>query len=386
MPQTALISTGTMTTAENNLEICLIQPDQAIAANDFYNRVHGKSRSLEQWQWEFVENTYDTDQILYAIVKDRPDIIGTQAFIPVKMIDTNGTFWTAKSEETLVDPNYRGQKLFDKMYALLFSEAEKRGFAYVWGFTPAEKAFRKLNFELPGKTSQILFPLQYRALDKLMTKNKEGEPDSPASAFKNLSYKLGFRLSIPISGLKLSLKSRRKGDIMIRPIDSPPPSAGELCRKFIEKYGGLTIYRDSEYLQWRIFDNPYIKANMIGAFRNDLLLGWAAFSMGDDGMGYLVDILVASDSENDRDVINYLLREAVNGTRDMGALALRGWSVNNHPFDKLLLETAREIGFWHFGRGHSVVLYETVAGKNGNHRHAFDDFHITRIYTEGVMG
>lgn len=370
----------------NNLEIRLIQPEESPAANDFYNGIYGKRRSLEQWQWEFAENTYDTDQILYAIVKDGSRIVGTQAFIPIQMIDPNGIFWTAKSEETLVDPNYRGQKLFDKMYSLLFEEAEKRGFAYVWGFTPAEKAFKKLGFEMPGKTSQMLFPMQYRALDKLMAKDREAERDVPKSMLKHLSYKLAFRISIPLSGLKLSMKASRKNDIEIRTIDSPPQAADDLCRRFIKKYGGVTIYRDGEYLKWRIFDNPYVKANMVGAFHDNTLLGWAAFSLGDDGVGYLVDILTASDLGNDPEIVQRLLIEAVIRTRDMGALALRGWSVNNHPFDKLVLNAARKIGFWHFDKGHTVVLYETKAGKSGVHRHTFDDFQITRIYTEGIMG
>jgi len=118
------------------MEVRLIAEGEEQLCNDFYNRIYGKNRTQQQWQWEFVDNTYDGTPIPYSVVNDNGRIAGTQAFIPIQLIDKDGPYWTAKSEETLVDPDYRGKRLFEKMYARLFDYAREHDFACIWGFTP----------------------------------------------------------------------------------------------------------------------------------------------------------------------------------------------------------------------------------------------------------
>jgi hypothetical protein len=170
-------------------------------------------------------------------------------------------------------------------------------------------------------------------------------------------------------------------------MDQPDVQTGKLCRRFIDYYGGTTIYRDAEYLQWRLYDNPYVKSVVRAVYRDEELLGWVAFMLGDDGLGYLVDIMALGDgSISTTELVKALLVEAVVGTRNMGATAIRGWFVNDHPFDKLLRRMAARVGFYSFRQGNSVVLYNCTAGKEKAAFGKFDDWYISRIYTEGVLG
>lgn len=146
------------------MEIRLIRDNDIEACNALHNKFSPNPRTLEQWRWDFQSGLYESDQRPFAVVDDGGRIAGTQAFIPIPMIDHTGVFWTAKSEETLVDPDYRGQKLFDRMYDLLFEYARSHDLRYIWGFTPATKAFGKIGFQIPGMTEQILFPFRPRAL------------------------------------------------------------------------------------------------------------------------------------------------------------------------------------------------------------------------------
>lgn len=344
---------------------------------------------MSQWRWEFVGNTYDQTPIPFARVRDGDSVVATQAFIPIRMIDRDGIFWTAKSEETLVDPAYRGQRLFEKMYTLLFQYANEHEFAYVWGFTPANKAFARLDFTFPAKTEQLFLPFHSRSVKLMYEKLLGRQAASTRDRVKASVFRAGGMAARMLSAAKVNMTSRKLPlGLEIRTMEEPDQQAGLCCKRFIEQWGGTTIYRDSDYLQWRLFRNPYLKSIVRAIYEGDRLLGWVAFTLGDDGLGYLVDIFLSCDSSRHTPdkLIRLLLLEAILGTRNMGAAGMRGWRVNQHPFDRLVCHEARKVGFYHIKRGHSVVLYNCPAGRTRAGHGKFDDWYVNRVNTEGVLG
>nr|MBN2276732.1 GNAT family N-acetyltransferase [candidate division Zixibacteria bacterium] len=371
------------------MEIRLITSGEEELCNQFHNRIFKHDRTLLQWRWDFVLNNYRADSIPYAVAVDKGRIVGTQAFIPIRMIDREGVYWTAKSEETLVDPDYRGQRLFEKMYALLFDFAADHGFAHVWGFTPAIKAFERLNFTIPGKTEQIFMPFSTRSVPIFLDKGRTDRKAMVRNSLKMGAMYFGCAAAQSLSSIRFGVGRRRiLQNLQIRTPDKPDPQMGEVCKRFIDKWGGTTIYRDHDYLQWRLFDNPYVKGIVRAIYNEDELCGWVAFALGDDGLGYLVDVMAAGNygQHREEDIIGALLIEAVMGARNMGAVGIRGWHVNCHPFDRLILQVAKKTGFYHSKRGHSVVLYNCGAGEDRVSFKRFDDWYVSRIYTEGVLG
>lgn len=371
------------------MEVRLISEGEEKLCNHFHNRIYKKNRTIKQWKWDFTLNNYDNIPTPYAVVEDSGNIVGTQALIPIRMIDKDGIFWTAKSEETLVDPAYRGKQLFEKMYALLFDYAKEHEFAYIWGFTPAIKAFVRLNFTIPGKTEQIFMPFSSRSIPLMMSKSMYGKKESVIDKFKISVIRSGSVLAQTLSSFKVaSSKKKASNDFDIQTMNRPDEQTTELCQRFIKKWGGTTIYRDVKYLQWRLFENPYIKSIVRALYKKNELLGWTAFALGDDGMGYLVDLVIAGDDSRYgvEDLIRALLLEAVIGTRNMGATGIRGWRVNNHPFDTLVKRVAKDIGFYHIKRGNAVVLFNCEAGMKRPSCNNFDGWFVSRIFTEGVLG
>lgn len=370
------------------MEIRLIADGEERLCNDFRNKIYGEHHTLRQWRWEFAENTYDRKPIPYAVIEDNGNIVGTQAFIPTRMIDRDGVYWTAKSEATLLAPEYRGKHLFEKMYDLLFRYAEEHGFACIWGFTAAVRALAPLGFIFPSKTEQLFMPFTTRSVTSMM--GRDGHDDRktfPAKA------KIGLALAATagaqtISALKLAIRRKHaRGEIRVRTMTRADDQAGDLCRRFIDHYGGTTVYRDAQYMQWRLFDNPYARSIVKGAYRDSELVGYAAYTLADDGMGYLVDIMAAADDDRKiEDIVRTLLIEAAIGARNMGASGIRGWRVNDHPFDKLVGKVAKTIGFYHIKRGFSFVLYNCPASKTRPDHTDGRDWYISRIFTEGVLG
>jgi GNAT superfamily N-acetyltransferase len=374
---------------ERTMEIRFVAQGEEESCNDLHNRIYRQNRTIRQWTWAFAANNYRTEQIPYVVLVENGAIVGTQAFIPIRMVDEAGVYWTAKSEGTLLDPAYRGRQLFEKMYTILFDYAKEHQFATVWGFTRAVKALTAIGFDVPGKTKQIFLPFSSRSVQVLMSEAWHDPETTATRKLKVSALRISCLLAQSISAMKIVLcRQRVSSGLDLRTWDKPDQQAGDLCSRFVQKWGGTTIYRDAEYLQWRLFDNPYVKSIVRAIYDRDQLLGWTAFTLGDDGMGYLVDLMVACDSirYGTDDLVRTLLLEAVIGTRNMGAVGIRGWRVNNHPFDKLVCRVARRVGFYHVDRGYSVVLYDCEAGRRRASYQRFDDWHVSRIFTEGVLG
>ena len=371
------------------MEIRLIAEGEEELCNEFYNRFHKNNRSIQQWKWEFALNIYREEPIPYAVIKDDGRIVGTQALIPIRMIDKEGIYWTAKSEETLIDPDYRGKGLLEKLYALLFDYARERGFINVWGITSAVKALDRVGFSIPCATKQVIIPFSSNIVRVMLEKDPEGKKESIKDRFRIEILRSACVLAQAASSLKFNLNNRRaKSDIDIRTMDIPDERTGELCRRFVRKWGGTTIYRDSEYMRWRIFENPHLKSVIKAVYHNDNLLGWVAFTLGDDGMGYLIDLMAEEGDSGiaGRDLVKALLIEGIIGARNMGACGLRGWRVNNHPFDKLISKIAKNLGFYIINKGDSAVLYNCNIETKCFSRNEFNDWFVSRIYTEGTQG
>ncbi|MDX9856231.1 MAG: GNAT family N-acetyltransferase [candidate division Zixibacteria bacterium] len=375
------------------MEIRLLRTDDAEACNALHNKFSHNKRSLDQWRWDFDSGLYQTDQLPFAVADDDGRIVGTQAFIPIRFIDRDGVYWTAKSEETLVDPDYRGQKLFERMYELLFGYAEERSLRYVWGFTPATKAFLKLGFKIPCATEQLLFPFHAVGISNLIeSRVLVGRSVSTVDRLKMIPYRIGAAGARLTASAKFGL-ARRAGlvgdSLDTRIVEAAPDGCAELCRRFVGQYGGPTIYRDEAYLEWRIFNNPYTKPIMRAAFERNTLVGWIIYSIGDENVGYIVDVMAATPDNATlapRQIVKRLLVEALDDLRRTGIAAARGWCVTNHPFDKLVREVSRSLGFFHVRRGHAVVVLGSTPEFHDPLDDSFSDWYVTRIFTEGVAG
>ena len=377
------------------MNIRLIAAGEEKVCNDFHNNYWGRSRTLDQWRWEFDPILYQSSEIPFAVAEDEGRIVGTQALIPIRMIDEGGVFWTAKSEETLVDSDYRGRQLGVHMYNVVFDWAARHNMPYIWGFTQATRALTRVNFELPATTSQLFLPFSMRSIEVLMGGKTSESKTGLARKIKTSALRAGCSLARLMSASKLSFTSRAArrlaaGDgIAIRTLDAAPEGAGEVCRRFVEQWGGKTIYRDTDYLRWRLFDNPHRKAVFHAAFDGDNLVGWTAVTMNDDSMAHLVDVItapVSTDRRRAEETARALLVETVRSARNMGALGIRGWHVNDHPFDKLVMRAARKIGFYHIKRGYAMVLYRVPDIAEPRPKDREDDWYVTRIYTDGVFG
>jgi len=271
----------------------------------------------------------------------------------------------------------RGKGVFQKMYEPLQAYAFEQGVKAIWGFTPASKAFEGIGFHVPARTSQLVHPLSVRAAAAF--------GDSVGTGMRRVAMGAAIGAASFVSAAHVALASNCSRGIRLEVLEQPPAEADALCREFVRGWGGTTIMRDQAYLKWRYYDNPVVRATLLGAYRGDTLLGWVAYSLDERSIGYIVDAIVLR-NEDAPQVLQALILKAVLTLRACGALAIRGWRLNAHPFDQLISKVSRSLGFYLLERGEPVVLY-LMQGKNSATSLAvWDDWFVTRAYTQGEVG
>jgi GNAT superfamily N-acetyltransferase len=343
--------------------------------NDFHNRAYGVNRSLSQWHWQF-------DGLLggirpFVVAKENGRIVGTQALMTIIMNDGLGDILTAKSEETLVDPSMRGQGVFQKMYEPLMAYALSHGVKAVWGFTPARKAFEGIGFFIPANTTQLVCPLSPRAVGVF--------DGAIGTGLRKLSINAAIAGASVLSSARISLASSDFHGIRFEVLTKAPSEAGDLCKEFLRGWGGVTILRDQAYLQWRYYDNPVVKATLLGAYRGNILVGWLAYSLDEASVGYIVDAIVVRNEDTEQ-ILHALMLRAILALRSAGAVAIRSWHLNNHSFDRLIHKVARSLGFYFIKRGEPVVLYMAQDLNVNSSLKTWDDWFVTRAFTQGEVG
>lgn len=374
-----------------NIVLRLADEKDAFRCNSFHNAAYGLNRTEAQWLWTFKNELQKEGDISFVFLEENSKIVGTQALIPVPMIDKKGVYWTAKSEETLIDPQYRGQKLFDKMYKKIFEIAKEKNHLAIWGFTQARRAFVEVGFDIPKSTSQLFMPRGLRGIRFLYPGDFNADEASNAILRRTILNLIGFCATF-YSSIRLNIFNvlrRRNRRLELLDLQEAPKESGDLCRDFVAQWGGTTIFRNQTYLNWRIFNNPYIRPHMVGAYYRDELVGFCVFSCDENGMGHIIDIIVHTNSYKNlsaKQVVTSLLCEATKRMIDMGCLGIRAWSMTEHSFDRLVRASLKNLGFLFFNRGTSVVLNTNHSTDKFRGVESFSNWYVTRIYTEGRSG
>lgn len=352
----------------SNIEIRLAADTEYEKINKLFNETYGDKRPFKNFEWEFIKGPAGKAIYVIAVDTDKDKIIGTQSAIPIYWSGPNGEqILTAKSEDTLVDPSYRGMKLFDRMYELLFAECRKAGIRAIWGFTYALKPFKAVGFDVPYSQIQglyVLNPIQsYHYLSSLNAANKTKDKLKIAGACILSKFKTIF------SGSSGNYKVEEKLVL----------DKANTFSKDKWQHGHYTVWQDAAYSQWRISDNPYGNsyseltffdpANK--PFLNVLINVWA-------GIGYVEQLIMRDDCpETDA---KKAISQALKILESKGAYLIRFWGFEYNQKVRQEVRLLKECGFIFAKRGTGFVWFDF----NKDER-KIDPLKIllSRIYTQG---
>jgi len=355
------------------IEVRLLKRDELKLANDFFNKIYRSNRTYAHFKWEFIDCPAGESIYVAAIdtaLVNEIKIVGIQCAIPLYMIDSAGEkILTAKSEDTLVDPDYRGQDIFNKMYQLLFDSCRQAGIKYIWGFTPAYKPFVKLGFELDFKSSQLLYVHQpiaaYRYLSGLNPKNKLIDKG------KILALSLLSKIhTFKRSKFNAHEFTCEQGRFQFANVYAQGPCTS----------GSLYLFQDEAYMHWRIFNNAHHNQYKHLIFKNkkgekvaDVIINVRS------AVGYIEQLVFAKNlqAQQQRAIINESIKKLI----DSGVALIRFLGFEANEINRAEVKLLLEVGFYQVHRGNWFVWKSLDERYNQESTKVV----LNRLYTQGVM-
>jgi Acetyltransferase (GNAT) domain len=263
----------------------LLTPQDIDAVNHLYNTAYQSNRTHKKFSWEFIDGP--AGKAIYVLAEDTSTgkIIGTQCAIPLYVRTTNGEqILTAKSEDTLVDAAYRGQSIFEKMYARLFEECTAQGIKAIWGFTYAIKPFVRIGFEIPFRSD---FGLACFNVAKTYTYLASL---NPVNSFTNKVKIFGLATLSRIKTLKIG---KTIWPFQGYTFNQEPAADLHAMYSSLEGQKYFYLQQDREFMNWRIYQNPYVLSfisfNLIDPAGKKVAHGLC--SINSEGIGYLVQLI-----------------------------------------------------------------------------------------------
>ena len=331
------------------------------------------------WEWQYFKRTgYDT---IFVVAEKDGEIIGTQAIIPIKIISNSGIFLTGKSESTLVHKLFRGHGVFNRMYEKIFEIANQKGIEAIWGFTGAEKAFSRVGFNIPTKLSIIHIWLDVKKafafyLEKL--KKYHGFL-SYLTALPLLILLIFLRIWLSICLHFFSIKYRNdlKKVNLIMNNRKDFENFLMLLNKRNQENGIVTIYRDLEYMNWRIFNNPSINYNVL-LYSKSQIKGYLIFYI-------YKEILFITDyycSNSDRVFSILLAKTIIYGLKNKCNL-IQLWdseSSENQKYSRIL-KIFSSLKFKHI----NPMVFKIIRNEMTNDKQNVSHWFITEIFSQGIL-
>lgn len=334
--------------------------------NSFYNSVYKKNRSYEQFYWEY--NSAPAGKAIYVIAECDGKVVATQCAIPYYIIKNNTEILTAKSEDTLVSPDFRGKNIFENMYKLLIQECINHNIVFIWGFTYADKPFKKLGFDIPFKSTMGLLTLK---------------PKSAAKYFYSITAKKGvisylkiFGLSL-FSFLKFKMGLFSKTESIVLDFENITYTNADFSYLKSNSLFGLKL--DKDFLDYRIKNNPY-NSNYytVNYSENGALKASIKFNITNENVGYIIHSYFADDLSYSK--LKSFIINAIKQTKLNNCIVIRFWGFEHNIQNRMEIESLKKCNFVFLNRGISFVGLKLDRSIDIN----FSDFVLSRMASQGT--
>lgn len=368
------------------LEIRLINPSEYPVVNDFYNHTShinrpapATPRSFSEFCWEFVN--CPNGGVIYAGAWETeegksPILVGVQCVLMLTMIDTNGKpVKTAKGEATLIDfkatIRYKKRDILKELLDLLIEDCRGKGIEFLWGLNNIPASYKRLGFETPFKSYHgilVLNPFKaHKNIAALKSKNT-GKSRFKIALFSVLSYLLFSIKKININSNKMHYRicqGLNENQTLFRHADA----SGKL----------LFLLQDSNYLKWRISENPYPIIYKSYELRdmNDMLVAQVICSIQKD-VAFIEQTLF--DKKINKKIIRFLLKNILHSLKKEGTCLVRCTSFQHNQLNKEEMKILKNIGFTYTGKG-EWFTFKSLLNNSGMKP---ENIYLSRMYKQGI--
>lgn len=237
---------------KNNISFQLATSEHAFDAALFHNSYYGTARSPKDWLWEY--KTYKPTKSVFVFAKHTDKIIATQGMLPIYVQCGKETIFCGKSESTLSLSAFRGTLLMQNLYEYAVGYCIEGGMRFIWGFTPAVKAFKKFGFVSYEGVQVMVRPGNIWAGIRVRLRNRSPLWYRIASVGKLILKHCLSRNNVTTNQFHSAHNYELKQQI------TDETHLNNLFDRLSRKNkNAIYIKYDQEYLKWRVRENPNIK-------------------------------------------------------------------------------------------------------------------------------
>lgn len=338
--------------------------------NALYYKEYQRHRSESQFRWEFFDGP--AGPAVYVIARDTETnlIIGTVCAIPFLFQNDFGEkFLTGKVEDLLIQADYRGKKVFEQMYVFLEHHALERGVSILWAFTYANKSFLRLGFLSPF-TSNLGFKF-FKWLPSIKylqaRKKKTSRNLINTVGIVSLSRIIAIGEIFQRVSLNTYCMSEEKSGSLVSLLNQ---NSG----KNISCY---SILQDNDFLNWRIYQNPYVGfVEHILKSHDGELAGSIIYSVSDN-VANLIQQMVHSTVPDE--VKRGFIKMSVQQISKVNHF-VKFWGFTHNQISIAEIELMKSAGLLFIGRGIPFV-WKNISAKN----YAPNEILLSRMASQGTI-
>jgi GNAT superfamily N-acetyltransferase len=269
--------------------------------------------TLEHWNWKHQEYLGRPD-IIVAMDKDR--IVGARPFMFVELRLGNKKVNAAQHTDTMVDPEYQGKGIFNRMGQFSIRYLKDSGYALSYGFPNrlSRAGFQKQGWRIVGPTESMYRLIKPR---NVMTHKLKS---SFLGDVTGLLYGAIFRIKTrDTTGLSRSFQ--------VSVFDRFNEGLNEV--DILRDERAIDLVRSESFLRWRFDDNPLFKYKYVAITKQGKLKGYAVIrTVTEDSeltRGLIIDYLVKN---YDADCFQFLLNVCLNEFEKEGCDIVYVWMVS----------------------------------------------------------
>ncbi len=313
--------------------IRLYQTGDEAGINALYEKVFGKTRSLEEWQWKF---QVFPEGATIVVSEEGGLINGHAAFLKISAVHNGKDILLGERVDIMVDPEAQGRGIYKQIVSRMIQECQEEQIDILYGF-PAETA-KQVFLKTAGGDELGKIP-------RFLAVNRPGAL---------IASKFGFLKTIqsPVNQL-YSLAVPKKTSHQLRIMENELELADALHADYANEYP-LHTKRTSSYLKRRFLAHPSKSYRIFSLNDGQQPTGYCVLHDETKSNGITFTTIVDLFGPNDPAIIADQLKAI---RRHSESDALNCWAVPNSPRYKAL----KKAGFLHINSPMPFVIKDFTA-------------------------
>jgi len=224
------------------------------------------------WDWKYKENPANKNEPKIWISEYDGEIVGCDAFIPIKMKIKNKIYNIVQNVDLMVHPNFRRQGMFLSLANKSFSSLKQNNQAIAYGF-PNRYAYgghMKYGWFDVSLLKNGIKPIKTdKFIEKHLSNNNKKNQSFSKKIYINLVKKV-------IKTIFKEKKTKKTDNISISQVFSFDEDIDSFWKKISDNYN-IIVVRDKKYLNWRYVNVPDKKYIIYIAKENNEICGYIIF-------------------------------------------------------------------------------------------------------------